>query len=62
MLPVLDLDLAIETAGTIGTMAVLGDQTLQPQLARMTEQVRADLTLLERRHVDAVDPPGQDPK
>ena len=33
----------------------------QPHQAGVPEQVRADLALLERRKVDAVDPPRQQP-
>jgi hypothetical protein len=55
MLPVLHLDPAAEAAGTVGPMAVLGDQTLQPHAADGGEQVRPDLALLERRHLDAVE-------
>ena len=62
MAPVLDLDPAVEAAGAIGQMAVLGDQILQPHPAHGRKQVRTDLALLERRHVDAVDPPRQQPR
>jgi hypothetical protein len=60
MLPVLDFDPAIEAAGATGAMAVLRHQTFQSHPAYGCKQIRPDLALLERRNVDAVDPPGQD--
>jgi hypothetical protein len=57
MLPVHDLDPAIEPAGAIRAPVVLGDQPLQPHQAGVAEQVRADLALFERRQMGAVDAP-----
>ena len=55
MLPVLHLDPAVKTTGSIEAIAVLGDQPLQPHQADGPEQVRPDLTLFEGREMDAVD-------
>jgi hypothetical protein len=60
MLPVLDLNPTIEPTAAVGAVTVLRDQPFEAELAGMPEQVRSDLTLLERRNVNAVDPPGQD--
>ena len=62
MLPVLDLDPAIRAAAAVDTFPVLGDQPFQPHQAGVPEQVRPDLALLERRQVDAVDAPRQQPR
>jgi hypothetical protein len=40
--------------------AVLGDQTLEPHLAGRVEQIRPNLTALERRHEDTLRPPAQE--
>ena len=55
MLPVLHLDPAVKTTGSIEAIAVLGDQPLQPHQADGPEQVRPDLTLFEGREMVAVD-------
>ena len=49
MLPALDFDPAVEPTTAIGTVAVLGDETLQPHQAGVPEQVRANLALFEWR-------------
>jgi hypothetical protein len=54
MAPVLDLDPTIEPAAAVGAVTVLTDQPFEAELAGMTEQIRPDLALLERRDVDAV--------
>ena len=61
MLPVLDLDPAVEPAAAIEAVAVLRDQPLQPHQAGVPEQVRANLALLEWRSMDAVDTARQQP-
>ena len=55
MLPVLDLDPVPEPAGAIAAFAVFRDQALQPHQAGMSEQVRADLALVEVGQEDAID-------
>ena len=59
MAPVLDLDPAVEPAGAIEAIAVLGDQTFQPHQADVAEQIRTDLALLEWCEVNAVHAPRQ---
>jgi hypothetical protein len=53
MLPVLDLDPVPEPAAAVGTLAVLANHALQAHQARVPEQVRADLALLEGRFISA---------
>jgi hypothetical protein len=55
MLPVLDLDPAVEPAAAVRAFTVLRDQTFQPNQASVAKQVRPDLALLERCEVDAID-------
>jgi hypothetical protein len=55
MLPVLHLDPAIKPASAVGALAMLRHQPLQPNQARVTEQVRPNLALLEVRPGDAID-------
>ena len=59
MLPVFDFDPAIRSSTAVDAVTVF--RPLQPHQAGVPEQVRADLALLERRKVDAVDPPRQLP-
>jgi hypothetical protein len=55
MHPILYLDPVPEPAAAIDIVAVLGDQTLESEQARMPEQVRPDLALFEIRQEDPVD-------
>ncbi len=41
-------------------LAVLRHETFQPHFAGLAEKLRADLTLLERRHEDAFGPAVQE--
>jgi hypothetical protein len=52
--PILHLYPTIEPAAAVGAVTVLTDQPFEAELAGMTEQIRPDLALLERRDVDAV--------
>ena len=62
MPPVLRLDPAIEPTRTIGALPMFRDQSFEPHhQAGMAKQIRTDLALLERREVDAVDAPCQQP-
>jgi hypothetical protein len=47
MLPVLDLDPVIAPAGAIDALPMFRNQPFQPHQAGVTEQVEADLALLE---------------
>ena len=49
-------------AATIGTVAVLRDQALEPHQAGCAEQVRADFALLERCGEYAIPPTRQQPR
>src|SRR4051812_2975739 len=61
MLPVL-VDPTIEPAAAVGAFTVLRDQPFKAELAGVPEQLRPDLSLLERRDVDTVDPAREDPR
>ena len=61
MAPVLDFDPAVRPASAIDAFPVFRHQPLQPHQASVAEQVRSDLALFERRNVDAVNPPRQQP-
>ena len=47
VLPVFDLNPMLRPTGLIGPVAMLGDETLQPELAGLAGQVRPDLALLK---------------
>ena len=47
MLPVLDLNPAIESTAAVVALAVLRDQPLQPHQAGVAKQIRPDLALFE---------------
>jgi hypothetical protein len=59
MIPVLHLNPAVASPAPIDAVTVLRHQPLQPHQAGMAKQLRADLALLERREMDAVDAAGQ---
>jgi hypothetical protein len=48
-------------AAAIWSIAMLRYQALKPELARLPEQVGADLALFERRSEDAIRPASQQP-
>jgi hypothetical protein len=54
MLPVLDFDPVGRAAGAIGPVRTLGDQILEPELARLAEKVRSYLATLELRYEDTI--------
>jgi len=59
-LRVLDLDPVAGRAGAVSTVPAFRDQAFQHHGAGGLEQIGADLTLFERRKVDAVRPPCQE--
>jgi hypothetical protein len=60
MLAVLHFDPMLLTTPTIGSISMLGDQTLQPEFAGLAEQVRPDFTLLEFAEEDAIRSAGKE--